>query len=74
MSDVEVVMVMPSISSTEVDRVPSIGVQFSGDIFFPSVDSDSFQLLSRGEPVAGAISFHDTNAIEFSVDDDLDLL
>ncbi len=73
-SDVEVVMVMPSISSTEVDRVPSIGVQFSGDIFFPSVDSDSFQLLSRGEPVAGAISFHDTDAIEFSVDDDLSLL
>jgi len=73
-SDVEVVMVMPSISSTEVDRAPFIGVQFSGDISPPSVDSDNFQLLNCGEPVAGAISFHDTNAIEFSVDDDLDLL
>lgn len=73
-SDVEVVVVTPDISTTDVDRDPSIGVQFSGDIFSPSVDSDSLQLLHRGEPVDGAISVVGTDAIGFSVDEDMDLL
>jgi len=73
-SDVEVVVVTPNISTTDVDRDPPIGVQFSGDIFAPSVDSDSFQLLRRGEPVDGAISFVGTDAIGFSVNEGLALL
>ncbi len=66
--------ILPNHLSADVAIDPLVSVTFSGDIHAPSVNVDSFQLLKANAPIAGQISFVASNEIQFSVDNDLNLL
>lgn len=64
----------PLIFSSDVDRDTSIIVTYDGDLFAPSVDNTSVQLLKNNEPVNINASLILPNVIDIQTQEPLDLL